>query len=335
MSAAKKLIIGVRWTQQNDVQGSVTLDDKPPKDWLWFKTIRKKVNPSWSEWARCWRSLHNTRSMDISIYHGVYLLQHHGPKKLRPAWGWVSNLLKQGHSFGEAVEAIFHMPPGWGPLINAKNIQPTFWRSLTKFCENQNKQRQRLAQQLRYPIIMATCIMVIGFISSLNLFGESTAAQHSSATSWLSFMLWLIPISTVAYTWYFISRCQTSFFRFLELSLKSGYTEHESIDYFCNFYPKTKVSLIRERIKKGISFENACKGVWSDSITEVIQMHGHRLDAIVGVLAEMIEFDENVKGQKLITWTQALLIFMMGFMVLLMVYETILPLYESLGNFSF
>lgn len=326
------LIVGARFNGKHSVQDAITCGVQPPRDWIWWRRITRRTQPTWREWETCWRSLSHTQAVSIPIHQGMRLLQHHGPKRLRKTWGWVAELLAQGHPLGDAMGAVFHLPPTWPPLLQTAVIQTSFLESLTIFCERQKYHQNQMRKNLRYPLVMSALIMVIGVVSTLGL--VPSTPRVSTLPAWLPYVLWCLPLLGGGYMWRRLQYQQTPFFRFLELALKAGHTEHEAIAHYSRVAKDTSLQSVHQRLQSGDSLPQALKGIWPDAIVDLISLNTDRLDIIAGHIADMVEADEQEKTERWLAWTQAGLIIMMGAMVMWMAWTTLIPLYESLGQFS-
>lgn len=332
----KTLIIGTRWNGKYGTQDAIIYAENTPTDWIWWKKIRQKTRPTWAEWEVCWRNLSGMQTMNIPIHQSMRLLQHHGPIRLRKAWGWGATLLGQGQPLNTALNAVFHLPLMWLPLFQNATITTAFLASLATFCEKKKMQGQSIKRQLRYPLIMSIFIMTIGLVSTLELVPHaSTTPSQTFLPPWLPYLAWSLPFMAGLYVWGRLQRRQTPFFRFLEIALKAGYTEHEAIHHFCHLCPKSDLVLVHQRLQKGNSFDQSLRGIWPDAVVDLVSLNSDRLDVVVASIADMVEMDEQEMTERWLAWTQSSLIIMMGLMVIWMAWTTLIPLYESLDKFAF
>lgn len=331
---SKSLFIGTRWNGKHAIEDAVTCGTAPPEDWVWWKKITKKTRPTWSEWETCWRSLSGMHKMDVPIHQSIRLLQYHGPHRLRGPWGWVAALLAQGKPFGEAMEAVFHLPLVWLPLLQSTTISASFLVSLSAFCERKKIHQQNMKSHLRYPIVMSVLILAVGITSTLD-FVPHAQTPSKGLPPWIPYAACGFSFAIGAWMWWRLQQRHTPFFRFLELALKAGYTEHEAIQHFCHVTPKSDLLLVHQRLREGTTFHQALRGVWPDAIVDLVSLNADRLEAVTGSIADMVEEDEQEATARWLSWTQGALIIMMGLMVLWMAWTTLIPLYESLDQFSF
>lgn len=331
---SENLIIGARFHGKQGMQEAIMCGDHPPQDWVWWRRVHKKLRPTWREWETCWRNLGHSQAMGIPIQQSMRLLQYHGPMRLRQSWGWVASLIAQGKSLGDAMAVVFHLPLAWVPLLQTASVQVSFLESITSYCEQQKISQNKTKKHLRYPLMMSVFIMMLGVVSTMR-FIPYTPQTPSILPPWLPYVLWGLPLLGALFVWWHLQHRYTSFFRFLELSLKAGHTEHEAIYHYCGMVNDKAMQLIHKRLQAGVSFSDALKGVWPDAVVDVITLNSGRLGVVVGYIADMVEADQQEKTERWLAWTQAGLIIMMGAMVMWMAWTTLIPLYENLGQLSF